>query len=304
MYTNGVFCKGLNNDNNCLLVNGNEYIQCEMLDTGVLCQIHCNLDTKKMFVLNKSERDPSFQTMDMNGYKEKDIIDCSQNGDRWEGGSLNGFPYGFGTFFNENNEVIYTGFLFNYSYVCYGTCFYPDLNQIEYQGGLWNGMRSGYGSLYDKSGSLLYQGLWLLDAMAKESILSIPPHCDDERIVSSLITNLTIGNHSYNRMLNHLQFTVYPFLTTLIIGDCCFRNVDTLTISGCYCLESLKIGCQCFTNQHSPKRGEFSLTQCNRLKEVVIGCESFYMFARCTLQCRRLLSMYMRSSIIDTNLLW
>ena len=37
----------------------------------------------------------------------------SISGERWEGNSLNGLPFGYGCVYNSENQLIYEGFMFN-----------------------------------------------------------------------------------------------------------------------------------------------------------------------------------------------
>ena len=58
----------------------------------------------------------------------------SENGERWEGDSLNGKPYGYGCIYNSENQLVYKGFMYNGKKVCYGTEFFGDIGIVEYQG--------------------------------------------------------------------------------------------------------------------------------------------------------------------------
>ena len=57
--------------------------------------------------------------------------------------------------------MIYSGFVYEGKYFCYGEEFYCDTNTIKYRGNYINGLRHGYGCCYDKEGNLVYEGYWL-----------------------------------------------------------------------------------------------------------------------------------------------
>ena len=49
--------------------------------------------------------------------KENVIIDLNTEGRRWEGGELNGKPFGFGVEYSEKGNLVYEGFVFEGKYV-------------------------------------------------------------------------------------------------------------------------------------------------------------------------------------------
>ena len=98
----------------------------------------------------------------MEGLINSIIIDLNENGVRWEGSVLDGIPFGYGEIYNEDNNKIYKGFMFEGMKVCYGSEFYGDVEIVEYEGDYYKNMRYGYGRLYDKKNELIYEGIGLI----------------------------------------------------------------------------------------------------------------------------------------------
>ena len=111
--------------------------------------------------------------LDLNELQRGVTIDLSEDGSRWEGDSLNGDPYGYGCIYNSENELIYSGFVYDGMKVCYGNVFYAFVGIIEYSGNFYNNIRCGYGKLYDKKNTLVYEGEWYNDNPIELSSLKI-----------------------------------------------------------------------------------------------------------------------------------
>ena len=62
---------------------------------------------------------------------------------------MNGFPFGYGNVYNEDNNLIYSGVVFKGKKVCFGEEFYPDTETVEYRGVFVNDLRHGKGCIYD-----------------------------------------------------------------------------------------------------------------------------------------------------------
>ena len=69
-------------------------------------------------------------------------------------------PFGYGILYNEEGEKEYEGFMMDGEKVCFGTTYYPDLDQIKYKGCYYKDDRFGYGVLYDRRGVIEYEGYW------------------------------------------------------------------------------------------------------------------------------------------------
>lgn len=87
-------------------------------------------------------------------------IDLDTKGRRWEGMIRGSVPFGYGILYNEEGEKEYEGFMMDGEKVCFGTTYYPDLDQIKYKGCYYKDDRFGYGVLYDRRGVIEYEGYW------------------------------------------------------------------------------------------------------------------------------------------------
>ena len=93
------------------------------------------------------------------------IIDLNEEGRRWEGCSKDGKPYGYGREYDEDNNLEFVGFVYEYDYfigkskyrVGYGIEYYPDLNMIEYEG-FYVDNHHFYGINYDRNGDISLEG--------------------------------------------------------------------------------------------------------------------------------------------------
>ena len=74
---------------------------------------------------------------DLSGIKRNQVLDLSDDGDRWEGDVLNHQPCGWGVLYDSDNRMVYEGFQIGSKSVCYGRSYYQDIQKVEYEGGLW-----------------------------------------------------------------------------------------------------------------------------------------------------------------------
>lgn len=253
--------------------NQDEFIYTLPLHDGVLVTVKCNLKEKKMDV-----QDLTNKCEIMKGT----IIDLDDNGRRWEGDAFNGNPFGYGCYYNANNQIVYSGFTYEGNYVCYGEEYYSDTNTIEYHGTYMNGMRHGYGSLYDMKGKLIYEGIWSFgrnDAFA----LRIEDKCQNDTMIHNLISELIIGHKCFHD-LEELRIVNYYNLKRIKIGDDCFKKVVLFELSECNELEKLEIGANCFDDwsnysdgsiMNINKSGRLRIHDCSKLSLIDIGDSSF-----------------------------
>ena len=208
----------------------------------------------------------------------EDIIDFAYEGDRWEGDTVNGVIIGWGSIYNSENQLCYTGFYAENMPVCYGTQFHADLGTVRYNGNFCNGKYCGNGSLMDRHGNLLFEGKWFHGNEMIQKIC-LPGYSADENLLNTTVEEIQIGRKCFNN-LTKLDLNSYFNLRKFIIGDDCFRYVDSFFIDGLNNLESIHIGKNCFTrNMHFWIRDEFPhsfhLRNCAQLKELQIENGSF-----------------------------
>ena len=103
--------------------------------------------------------------------------------------------------------------------------------------------------------------------------------------VSAIVTELVISSNCCNeKVLKVLNVRELILLTRLEIGDECFEHVNEVKLIGLKKLESVVIGKKSFTkhtNEDDDPKGHFYLKDCEKLKELKIGCESFNDYSVC-----------------------
>ena len=82
-----------------------------------------------------------------------------------------------------------------------------------------------------------------------------------------------------------------PELKSIEVGSCCFENVDELELIGLNQLEKVVIGRQCFIDPEEDYYNDcydsdrhFYLKNCERLRELKIGCNSFRDYSVCEIE--------------------
>ena len=214
---------------NFLSVNRSVYTQSELLPHGIIREIQCDKDDKWMKVRERKAEDEEWIEISLDELKHHDIIDLKENGERWEGDSLNGNPFGYGCIYNSENQLIYSGFIFEGLKVCYGIEVYGDVSIVEYEGEYYKGMRYGNGKLYDKKNELIYEGEWYMNNPLETSSVKIDRELKEEDIHFGL-EELEIGENCGNE-LKCFKLIGFDHLKKLIIHKNSLRNLDSLVIS-------------------------------------------------------------------------
>ena len=202
--------------NQFLSTKNSIYIQSEILDNNTIRVIECDIEEKWMKVREKRENEMDWIEMEYEDVRKGDVIDLNENGERWEGDSLNGNPFGYGCIYNSENQIIYSGFIFEGLKVCYGTELYGDVSLVEYEGEFYNGMRYGNGKLYNKKNELIYEGEWYMNNPLETSSVNIDRELKEEDI--------------------HFG------LEEIVIGDNCDCDLDIFVLKGYHRLKSISIG--------------------------------------------------------------
>ena len=211
---------------------------------------------KKMTVLTADGLDSELIEMDCSGMRENVIIDLNEEGCRWEGGELNGKPFGFGCEYSENDNLVYEGFVFEGKKVCVGKEWNDDGNNncLMYEGGYCNDERWGKGISYDLNGNVDYEGEWVSNHVITEKEKVVK----NDLIVPMSIEEFVDGNEMFNdENITTLHFS--PLLIRLKrieIGNKCFKNVREFVLDGLPKLESVKFGDHCFYYADLSLKGE------------------------------------------------
>ena len=237
----GLYFIGLSGVNS-LLVDENMYYHTYKLETGDFRIATCNIEEKWMKINEMKIDKEDIEEVDLVSLKKGVVIDLNENGVRWEGDLVNGLPFGYGCVYNENNELVYVGFMCDGKKVCFGKEFYGDLGIVEYVGGFYNNMRLGYGKLYNKKNELVYEGDFPVEThVIIESVLNeneIHNHLEELKIKDNIKTDI-----------KYFQLVSYYHLHNLEIGSNCFENVEDFRIDACIELISITIGNNSFSKQ-------------------------------------------------------
>ncbi|KAM7454853.1 hypothetical protein BLSTO_04390 [Blastocystis sp. subtype 1] len=223
---------------------------------------------------------------DVKGIEHNQVLDLSDDGERWEGDVLDNQPYGWGVLYDSENRRAYEGFRIGEVNVCYGTRYYSDIQKVEYKGEICEGKRWGRGIQYDRNGRTVYDGEWMNDEhLSKRVVLN-----EENQFLHNHIEELIVENNSCNAPeWTALDLGFIFHLRLFKVGDECFENVDEVKLIGLSKLERVVIGKKSFTMEkiHWPNcdaSGHFYLKNCKRLRELKIGRYSFSDYSVCEIE--------------------
>ena len=234
---------------------------------------------KRMTVLTAKGIESELIELDSSGMKENEIIDLNVEGRRWEGGELNGKPFGFGREYSEEGNLVYEGFVFEGKKVCFGKEWNDDGNNncLMYEGGYCNDERWGKGESHDLNGNVDFEGEWMNNHGINENDMIVK----NDLIVPMSIEEFVIGKGMFNdENITSLHFSpLLVLLQRIEIGNGCFENVREFVVDGLESLESVKIGEYCFRISDNERNdGVCRITNCPNLRQLEIGYESFVDF--------------------------
>ena len=222
---------------------------------------------------------------DVSGIEHAQVLDLSDDGVRWEGDVLDNEPYGWGMLYDSENRRVYEGFHVGKVNVCFGRSYYPDIQKVDYEGEWFEGKRWGRGVQYDRNGNMTIDGEWMNDdnMMEKRVVLNI-----ENQFLHNHIEDLIVKDYSCKgREWIVLDLSFIPKLRLLQVGNECFIDVKEVKLIGLNQLERVLIGEKCFTKKNGSgydPNGLFHLKNCERLRELKIGCNSFSDYAVCEIE--------------------
>ena len=236
--------------------------------------IEVDMETKQVVRVNGEE---------VSGVEHKQVLDLSDDGERWEGDVLNDQPYGWGVLYDSEGEKVYEGFRLKEVNVCYGRSYYPDIQKVEYEGGICEGKHWGRGVLYDRNGNTVFEGVWMGDKeIAKSGV--IDPH---SQLLHTQLEELVVSNECCSEEERTVfDFKLLPNLQRLKVGDKCFKHVTKVELVGMKQLKKVEIGENCFSPDSCwpPRKGCFRLKDCPLLRELMIGDSSFSYYSVCEIE--------------------
>ena len=239
-------------------------------------EIEVSVDSRELLRVNRE---------DVRGVEHNVILNLSDDGERWEGDVLHDEPYGWGVLYDSENRMVYEGFRLKEVNVCYGTQYYPDIGVIEYEGEWFEGKRWGRGVQYDRTGKTVFDGEWVNDEqMSKRVVLN-----EENQLLHNHLEELIVSNNSYNgREWRILDLSFMSKMQLFEVGDDCFKNVKEVKLIGLSKLERVVIGEKSFTKHkywygNDPNR-RFYLKNCERLRELKMGHQSFSDYSVCEIE--------------------
>ena len=225
---------------------------------------------------------------EVKGIEPNQVLDLSDDGERWEGDVLNNQPYGWGVLYDSENRMVYEGFRIGEMNVCYGRSYYPEVGVIEYEGMIFEGKRWGKGVQYDRKGNTVFDGEWMNDdnRMEKQIVLG-----KENQLLHNHLEELIVSNYRCKgQEWTVLNLSFMPYLRVLEVGDECFEYVEEVKLIGLHKLERVMIGKKCFTTCYYEwpelfmPYGRFYLKNCERLRELKMGYYSFSLYSVCEME--------------------
>lgn len=216
---------------------------------------------------------------DVSGIEHSQVLDLSDDGERWEGDVLNNQPCGWGVVYDSEGDKKYEGFRIGEVNVCYGTRYYSDIEKVEYEGEWYNGMRWGRGVLYDRKGNTVYEGEWMNgDRFEAEREVTISAYGQSLYNHVEVLTIDTDGGEGEAWTLLELSPMVH--LRKLDVKDKSLLRVKEVKLVGLHQLEEATIASYCF----SAMGGRFNLKRCEKIKSLFVDYESFVDYSVCEIE--------------------
>ena len=252
------------------------------VSSSVIMEVHNN---HKIEVNVESHQLLRVNGEDVNGIERNQVLDLSDEGERWEGDVFHDEPYGWGVLYDKEGEKAYEGFRIGNVSVCYGIQYYVDIQKVEYEGEICEGKRWGRGIQYDRNSVVVYDGEWLNNGQLEKRMVMN----DENQFLHNRIEELIVSNESCNgEEWSVLDLSFMLHLRLLEVGDYCFKNVTEVKLIGLKNLERVLICAYSFTKhmnchvQHPI--GHFYLKDCENLKELKMGHHSFSDFTVCEIE--------------------
>lgn len=214
------------------------------------------------------------------------ILNLSDEGDRWEGDVFHDSPYGWGLLYDSNNNKAYEGFRLGNVNAGYGRSYYSEIGKKEYEGQICNGKRWGRGTQYDRNEHEVFDGEWINDACLQSSVV----FSNATQILHNHIEELTFSENCCNEVhLNAVAFDCFALLRTITIHSNSFKHPKQVKFQHMHCLESITVERNCFkeTEKGFDKLDRTFICSDNpRLKSIHIDCMSFPEFRECIIHSR------------------
>ena len=122
------------------------------------------------------------------------------------------------------------------------------------------------------------------EGLSKRVVLS-----EENQLLHNHVEELVVSDKSCNgREWTDFDFSVLTKLRRLRVGNRCFENVKDVKLIGLSKLERVEIGKQCFITYDNcydnSMNGHFYLKNCEKVRELKIGCYSFSDSSVCEIE--------------------
>ena len=258
---------------NCLCDNGFCCSQISILHNNSMRLIQCNKNEKTIRVCEKRQRNEEWTEMYPNHLLIIVNMRINEENYRWEGDFLDDKPFGYGCIYNPRNQLVYKGFMYEGKKVCFGTEFYGESGTVEYEGGFYDNMRHGQGKYYNNENQLVYEGEWFM-SHSIDVVLRVDNEFTED-IFPNNIEIVIIGadchcNMTCFRLVDNNHIKILGIGKNFMSNRC-----DSFVICNCGKLVEVRIDDHCFCNPTMNPNSNLSISNCNNLKTVEFGEESF-----------------------------
>ena len=252
------------------------------IDMHTLCEVNgrwevrVDLQQKKVVKAEKTS---------LKGIKHNQILDLSDDGERWEGDVLNNKPYGWGVLYDKENRMVYEGFRIGEVNACYGRSYYADIHTVEYEGEWFKGKRGGRGIHYDRKGNVLYDGDWIEDEHMSRRVEMKDKV--DTALLHTQVEEFIVGDRARCESdCTYLDLSLLTNLHVFIVGEGCFNCVTHLTLTDLNRLEVVLIGKSSFMNNSTGKKriSRLCIGDCMRLRKIRIDRFAFEGYSACEIE--------------------
>ena len=138
----------------------------------------------------------------------------------------------------------------------------------------------GAGVLYDRDEVVIHEGEWVNN----RPLLTRVELTDKNPVLHNRVEELIVKNNSCNgKEWKSLDLSLLSKLRKLTVGNECFKEVETVKVNGLNELESMVVGVNSFTFGNN-KKTSFEMKDCEKVKELIIGCTSFNIFGKFSLE--------------------
>ena len=206
-------------------------------------------------------------------YSSVAVLDLDRRGRRWEGPVCCSLPWGWGMLFDENDHLLYLGYMIGNQKVCYGTMYYPDIERESYYGMIHNNRKHGIGKLVDRLGRVEKDGEWMED-LPCVSTLYCSLHTPIHHLHTRLRCITIFSKVGFPATIHQLSLEHYSVVERIELGPGCLQHIESFSLKDLQSLRILLIRSYAFSPtislSSSSVGGQLVIWDCPCLKEITI----------------------------------